>query len=177
MIESIRDTGVQDYARIGYLLGGRISENLGLLSGRVAVDNGIILAKIQSLKTRRGNYIFRELPNVVNEEPYYCEPLIRFCYLDDPHTTLRDFLGIGRKRNIEDIFKRTIGSMVPHSLRHLRATHMGKGWIPTTLHKPTAAYLKYYFGWSNIATANSYIDSLTIQEILAEHQSRSGGVG
>lgn len=171
-IRSIRDEGLRDYTRIAYLLGGRIMENSTLPAGRVAIRGGIILAKVNSLKTRRGKYIFRELPNVIRDEPYYAQPLIDFCYREDPAETLSEALGIGKKRWIETLTKRELGC-VPHSFRHLRATHMGKGQIPSLLHKPTASYLKYYFGWSNIATANSYIDNLTLSEILSDHEKRT----
>ena len=172
-IQFITDTGVQDYAKIGYLLGGRIMENLTITPEKIIVNDGVVVTSINTLKTKRGNYIYRDLPNVIHEEPFYTKPLIDFAQYRDQTITLKEYLGIGGKRSIELKFQKEIG-IVPHSLRHLRATHMGKSQIPSSIHKPLAQYLKYYFGWSNIATANYYIDNLTIGEIMSEYREKKG---
>ena len=168
-IKKIPDYRIQTFARIGYLLGGRITELLSLTSKQVRIKDDLIIATIRTLKTRRGEYIYRDLPNVINDEKYYSQALVDF-QQTTPTTTLQEYVELGGVRNIELKFIKTLGQ-VPHSLRHVRATHMGHAWIPSKIHQPTAAYLKYYFGWANIATANEYIDNLTIQDILIRYDS------
>lgn len=167
------DPRLQTYARIGYLLGGRITENLTLLSNRIEQDKEIVLATVNTLKTRRGNNVFRVLPNSPADEAFYTNALTEFNEYSKNSLSFKDYLGLGAKRNIELKFQQQLG-IVPHSLRHLRATHMGHKTIPGSLHQPTTAYLKYYFGWSQISMAVYYIDNLTIQDILQTHRSQRG---
>lgn len=168
-ITSIKDTGVQEYAKIGYVLGARITELLTMKPQYISLNNGIIHATVNTLKTRKGKYIFRELLNIFEDEPFYCNALTKFYYKGFNSLNLQDYLHIGGKRSVELKLKSELG-IVPHSLRHLRATHMGKNKIPSAIHQNNAPYLKRYFGWANIAMADIYIDKLTTQEIIEHYQ-------
>lgn len=172
-IKAIEDNSLEEFARIGYMLGGRINELLSLQSNNVHLDGIIIRTTIKTLKTRKGNHIFREIPNDIKAENYFGDALFRFSQLKD--TSLKQYLGLGGERNIQIKMKKQIG-IVPHSLRHLRATHMGKRKIPGTLHQNTAPYLTYYFGWSSLSVASSYIDRYTINDALDDyHEKKNGG--
>lgn len=168
-ISQIPQINLQDFAKIGYLLGGRLTELLKICPENIQIKNGIIHTTINTLKTRKGKYIYREILNVINDEPFYCIPLIAFSQQKKANYTLEEYLEIGGKRNIQAKLKQEIG-IVPHSLRHLRATHMGKKKIPSAIHQNSGPYLKHYFGWSNINMADIYIDKLTTEEIIEQYE-------
>lgn len=165
IIQNINDPGLQTYARIGYGLGGRIMENLPLKPSMIEVKTNHLVCSINTLKTRRGKYVYRKLPISRIDEPYYANALLDFAQTGTNEITLQDYLGIGGKRSIELKFQDHLG-IVPHSLRHVRATHMGHDKIPGNLHSSRPAYLKYFFGWVSMDMATRYIDDLTIDQIM-----------
>lgn len=169
-IDSITDTRIVEFAQIAYLTGGRIMEVLSMNSNDVKMDGHIIRCSLLTLKTRRGNYVYRELANDTKSEPFYANALYRFSQFQN--TQLKDYIQAGGKRNIEYKMQRELG-IVPHSLRHLRATHMGKNKIPGALHQNTAPYLKYYFGWASLEVASRYIENYTIIDALEDYKKKT----
>lgn len=140
-------------------------ELLNMNPSMIEIKPSYLICSINTLKTRKGKYIYRKLPMSRLDEEYYSNALLDFAQTSSEDITLKDYLGIGGKRSIELKFQNRLG-IVPHSLRHIRATHMGHGKIPGDLHSTRPAYLKYFFGWKSIQMANVYIDDLTIDQIM-----------
>lgn len=170
IIKVIPNDRVQNFARIAYLLGSRISETLPITKRQIRFQDDLIFININSLKTRKGRYIYREIVVSRKEEPFYCATLLEFYSQADDDQTIGEWIGLGGVRTVEKYIERYFRpyhpGVVPHSFRHLRETHIAKEMFPTTIHRPTAAYLKYYFGQKSLSTVNHYVDDFTVHDIL-----------
>lgn len=168
-IQAIENPNLKSFAKIGYLLGGRISELLELSPEKIKImDAGLVSAILRTRKVD-SKAAFRELINVSLDEPVYVNELTRF--KESGKANIQEMVYYS-SRWIEYKLKEQLGT-IPHGLRHLRATHMGKQLIPSKIHQPTALYLKRYFGWTKLETASSYIDNLTTEDIIS-HYLRQG---
>ena len=166
-IGNIESQKLKMFARIGYLLGGRLSELLELSPDKISIDEGLIFATLRTRKVRKKSW--RELINVIEDEPFYTNQLIHFKEKD--YDTIQNYVTFKRTW-LEKNLRKELGT-VPHGLRHLRATHMGKQLIPSKIHQATAPYLKNYFGWEKLETASFYIDKLTTSEIIQHYRKQT----
>jgi len=162
-IEAISKGNVRAFARVGYLLGGRLSELFEITPERVGVEDDFVSVIMRTRKV--SGTAFREVINIRTDENNYVNQLLHF--KKKKYDNFQEYIGYKRTA-IEKHLNNELGT-VPHGLRHLRATHMGKQQIPSKIHQSTAPYLKYYFGWTKLETASYYIDNLTVEDIKSHY--------
>lgn len=165
-ILSIPDSRLRILCEIMYSTGGRLNEVLSIRPENInRIEEGKLVHIImQTLKRKK--QVYRDIYLEVKEEPEYCKALLLFKInaTAEGRKTLEEWLGY-KERKVERQIKKNL-NCIPHSLRHLRATHLGKNTVPGKIHQSSPSYLLNYFGWTKISMASYYIDRLTGSDIL-----------
>lgn len=169
-ITQIPEPRIRRFCAISYATGGRINEVTQIKPENINItgrNNELVIVKIPTLKRKKE--IYREIILEKEHEKIYCGALTKFA--DEAEAqgmpNLGAWCGFGIRKLRYDIVKNL--GCINHSLRHLRATHIGKGKVPGRMHTPTPSYLLKYFGWTKISMASYYIDYLTTEDVLEKY--------